>query len=433
MFKIITEKQNPFVGVLISYITKGITIIISFVTVPLLLNNLEMSQYSLWITLVSIVNWINLFDLGVGNGLKNVIARYNNENDKSLLSKYITGTFQFFLSISALLIIILIFFARYIPVINENTFYSYILYIPVIIMFPFTAFNAVLQGSLKNGFLSILSLVKAIWVFILIILLKFLNFDKIILCSIVYNLFNLFFYIIVLFSIKKMYIFSFNEIINSSAFIYTIKIIKTGIGFFILQITSLVLFNMGNYIMYNIFYDKVASYDILNNKLFFNLLMFFNIGITVFWPQFTAAMASRDFDKLVKCRKQLLLLLIIFIIGVCISIPVITPFVKWWTGGKINVDIVEIIPFVLFIILLAINYYEAVILNASEKIKIQIIISVLCMPLFFIFIFMIKSFVINSYIVIPIANMLVLIPGAIIFKIYADKIIKSFIKQDIQK
>ncbi|WP_010254913.1 lipopolysaccharide biosynthesis protein [Treponema primitia] len=426
MFKNLSEKQNPYFGVLISYVSKGISFVLSFISIPLLLNNLELSQYSLWITLVSIVNWINLLDLGVGNGLKNTIAKYNHLRDKKECAYYITGTFQFFSLISGFLVILTLIFSKYIPVIKINIGYSFLLYLPIICFFPFTTFNAVLQGNLKNGLLSIISLVRALWIFFAVLLFKYTSSDKIIICAICYNIFNILYFIFILFSIKKIYLFSLSQIFNFKLFVFGLKIVRIGLEYFILQVTSLIQFSMGNYIIYNLFNNQVASFDLLNNKIYANLAIFFNAGIAVFWPQFTSAMASHDAEKLIKYRSQLLIMLIVYIFGLGISIPIITPFVGWWTQGKILVNIKDIIPFVLFNIVLSINYYEAVILNAAEKINIQILFSLMTSILFITLVSFSKYFLIKSYIIIPIINTLILIPSFFIYKIHADRIVNSF-------
>lgn len=50
--------------------------LISFLTIPLMLNYLNNEEYGLWILVLSITNWIYTFDIGIGNGLKNKIAQY---------------------------------------------------------------------------------------------------------------------------------------------------------------------------------------------------------------------------------------------------------------------------------------------------------------------------------------------------------------------
>jgi O-antigen/teichoic acid export membrane protein len=420
-----TEKNTPFVGILLSCISKCLSFIISLITVPLLLNNLELTQYSLWITLVSIITWINLLDLGVGNGLKNIVARYNHDN-KNELRYYITGTFQFFLLVSFLLIILLLIMAKHIPVINSNIKYALILYIPVIFFFPFTTFNAVLQGSHKNGFLSIISLVKSLWVFILVVVFKLSVVDKIILCAVIYNIFNIAFYFIVLFSIKDIYRFSIKYIFDRRSFFCGLSIIKIGLKFFILQITSLIMFNVGNYISYNLFSTQVVVYDILNNKIFANILAFFNFAIAVFWPQIASAMARREVEKLLKYRKQLLYILVLFIAGLLVSMPFVIPFIRIWTSEKIIISFKDIMPFVVFNILLAISYYEAVVLNASEKIDVQIYVSLIGCVLFVLFIYLLRKYFVNSYIALPLANALALLPGFFVLKHNADMVVRSY-------
>ena len=44
--------------------------LISFLTIPLMLNYLNNEEYGLWILVLSITNWIYTFDIGIGNGLK---------------------------------------------------------------------------------------------------------------------------------------------------------------------------------------------------------------------------------------------------------------------------------------------------------------------------------------------------------------------------
>jgi O-antigen/teichoic acid export membrane protein len=58
-------------NIIASFGIKGISIIIGFIFVPLLIDYLGTFEYGIWITLGSIVGWINYFDIGLGNGLRN--------------------------------------------------------------------------------------------------------------------------------------------------------------------------------------------------------------------------------------------------------------------------------------------------------------------------------------------------------------------------
>ncbi|MDE5975352.1 MAG: hypothetical protein K2G69_02250, partial [Muribaculaceae bacterium] len=57
-----------------AFLVKGISILTSFLLVPLTLGYLRPVEYGIWMTLSSILVWINYFDIGLGNGLRNKLA-----------------------------------------------------------------------------------------------------------------------------------------------------------------------------------------------------------------------------------------------------------------------------------------------------------------------------------------------------------------------
>ena len=63
-------KKNIAASILI----KGISILSSLLLVPLTLDYVNKELYGIWLTLSSIVVWINFFDIGLTLGLKNRLA-----------------------------------------------------------------------------------------------------------------------------------------------------------------------------------------------------------------------------------------------------------------------------------------------------------------------------------------------------------------------
>jgi len=58
----------------ISLFIKGGSILISFLLIPLTLDYLNPYEYGIWLTLNSVLSWVYLFDIGLGNGLRNRLA-----------------------------------------------------------------------------------------------------------------------------------------------------------------------------------------------------------------------------------------------------------------------------------------------------------------------------------------------------------------------
>ena len=80
-------------NIAISFGIKGITILISLIMVPLTINYVNSERNGIWLTLYSMVVWLNLFDIGFGNGMKNKIAEAEAKGEIELIKKYISSTY----------------------------------------------------------------------------------------------------------------------------------------------------------------------------------------------------------------------------------------------------------------------------------------------------------------------------------------------------
>src|SRR5690554_1545023 len=70
-------KKNIVGGVAI----KSISIVISLLYVPLLINYLDSERYGIWIALTSMLTWFHFFDIGLGNGLRNLLTEAITQNN----------------------------------------------------------------------------------------------------------------------------------------------------------------------------------------------------------------------------------------------------------------------------------------------------------------------------------------------------------------
>ena len=76
-------------NVIMSFIIKGISILVSLVLVPLTLHFLDTYEYGLWLTISSILLWIDYFDIGLGNGLRNKLSEALVAKDMELAKEYV--------------------------------------------------------------------------------------------------------------------------------------------------------------------------------------------------------------------------------------------------------------------------------------------------------------------------------------------------------
>src|SRR6201992_2632824 len=78
-----------------SFFIKGYSVIIQFALVPLTLHYLDKFHYGIWLTLASLLEWFNFFDIGIGHGLRNKLAESLAGNDHRLSIIYVSTAYAF--------------------------------------------------------------------------------------------------------------------------------------------------------------------------------------------------------------------------------------------------------------------------------------------------------------------------------------------------
>jgi len=202
-------------------------------------------------------------------------------------------------------------------------------------------------------------------------------------------------------------------------------LLKVGGGFFFLQLTSLVLFNLGTYLAYSVFSATVAAkYDILN-KFYQIPMTLFNVVIVVAWSVIARFIAERSSEKLYAIQLQLLLVSLIG--GVCLLIVswlIVPSFVRIYTHGEVEVSYIEALWFGGQTAVQMVAYTGAVFMNAAERLRIQIVFAIIAALIFLPIFYIIESygFQLSS---IPITTLLVVLPAAFYFNCYVRKFIIS--------
>ena len=100
-----------------SFAIKGITILVSLILLPLTINYVNSERNGIWLTLYQMVFWLNLFDIGFGNGMKNKLAEAKALGNMKLAQKYISSTYAI---MSIICVFVFILFCIINPFLNWN-------------------------------------------------------------------------------------------------------------------------------------------------------------------------------------------------------------------------------------------------------------------------------------------------------------------------
>lgn len=397
-------------------------VLFTFVSVPLLISILGSSTYGSWVALASLVSWLAIFDLGLGYSLKNKIAASTDTSDATIL---VVGVLQWFMIVSLAILVFYTFAGHYVGIISNHPFEAGVLYLSVILTFPLTISNSILQGLRKTGASSVASFLQQLSWF-LIVCIMYLNFDTVSLTQIA-SLYAANYVIFICFQFwqaTRYFHVAPSLLTKANSLIAAIPTIKIGMKFFVLQVGSLLAYSLGTFYTYTyLSADSAGIYD-TTFKLFQLLLTLYSMVITVAWPEITKAHSLGEYTKLARIFHWLLIASVVFSALSFLVALFASQLVALWTANKIIVPPLLPWAFATLISVQAIAYSVTVFLNATNKVRGQVyvgIFSVICMiPMISYFYKMGLGFI-----SVPVASILITLPGVIFFYGQTKKIISA--------
>ena len=253
-----SRDKNLLRQILSSFSFKILSVGIGLALVPILLNKLGQENYGVWSILLTLMQWIAIMDIGIGNGLRNKLTESLSQNKLIDAREYVSTAYISMIVIAMALILIsgpLLFYFNWSLFFNSKDIsaddlkWSVIIFIfSIIIYFVISLVNQVIFSIQRNALTSIAPIAANI-LFIIIIVLFFPQHNvKILPTAILYAL-------CLLGSGTVMTLFFFNEYNYLSPKFKLFKknkiksILSLGVKFFVLQIACLVIFSTDNVVI----------------------------------------------------------------------------------------------------------------------------------------------------------------------------------------
>ena len=78
----------------LSTVYKALSMVISYLYVPVVLAYLGEVKYGVWTTILNVLSWITYFDIGIGHGLRNKLAEnLDKEGNEIKCRKYVSSAY----------------------------------------------------------------------------------------------------------------------------------------------------------------------------------------------------------------------------------------------------------------------------------------------------------------------------------------------------
>lgn len=405
---------------LLSLFYKIATIGATFVSVSFLVKNMGPTAYGAWATLASALIWIQLSDFGIGSVIRNRVAAARPDEE---LHQSIATAITLTAVIGAGLIVAYLAAWHHVSVARDFPLEAAVMYVSAFLVLPCTIGVNILQGLGLSRVTFQAALVQGVFWLALILWLGARPSITVLAVS-----FSLLWAAVSFYQLAR----ALRAMgLANAAFVRrlatvrpsrdVVALMRTGGAFFVLQVTSLVLFNLGTYLTYSSFSPAAAAkYDILN-KVYQIPLTLFNVVIVVAWSRISREASNRNARSLRNIQLGLLAVAVAGASGLLlVSILVVRPFVLAYSHGQIEVSLREVMAFTLQVVIQLVAYAGAVFMNAVERLRIQILFA-LASALAFVPVFQLLRTIGMDIAAVPLSTACVMLPSAIWFNFYVRR------------
>lgn len=350
----------------VSMVMKPLSLLLSLAYTTMALSFLGQEKYGVWVIILNIISWINYFDIGIGNGLRNKLAEaYAKEDYKSaqsFVSTACVGTMAISVCFCVLITFVwkLLGLSEFFKLTAQGENADIIVFISVF----FVSVNFVLALSRTSayaiqqpGLTSVTGVIGQGLQITFLLIFSSVFHENLMAVAIIYGIVSLLDNIIlyILLTHKHAYLRPKMSMVNMS---YMKSLLAMGIGFFIMQICSLVLNTTDNLLISTLYgSSEVTPYDMVY-KAFSVFVQVHAIIIMPMWSAYTVANTNNDMKWIKKTMRQINLITLLMSAGVIVGIFLFEPFAAIWLRRRLDygTNLIVLVAVYMIVQMFANNY-----------------------------------------------------------------------------
>lgn len=379
-------------NIILSAVCKMAGLAVSLLIVPATLGYLDIEVYGVWLTLTSVLYWFTFFDVGLGNGMRNYLTKSISEGNLAQGRAYLSTALVVISGIAVGMAVILsipvsvLDFSR---LFNTRVVSGENLRLVVVVAMFFALANLVVKNIgyvfiayQRYAVSDFLALAGNLIALLLIVLLTYTTEGNLL-------------YVVMAFTATPVLIYTLAAIpvfakypqlrpsLKAFDISLTRQIVGKGLGFFIIQITScLVIFGSSNlFIARYAGPSEVTVYNIAY-KFFHLIAIAYTIIISPMWNAYTDAYVKSDYAWIKKTFSKAVRFWVLSVAGGGLMLLLAPWFYRVWVGGSIEVPFVVSLTTFAYISMFNLNNCVTYLLNGLNKIRVQIITSVVFTALY---------------------------------------------------
>ena len=379
-------------NILVSFVVKGWSAVVVLLMVPLTLKMLGIYNNGVWLTISGILMWVDLFDIGLGNGLRNSVANDVAKGDVIGVRKAISSTF--FMLMIIIVPLLLVMYA--------------IIY--MLDMYSALGVSASRLSNLDNILAVAVTIgcstfiLKSVGNFYMGIQLPAMN--NLIICAgqtlalfatfIAYKLGSTSLMTVVAINTLAPFVVWLMSVPYTFCLIYpqykpSVKYVNlrmarslcsTGLKFFVIQICGVILLTSTNIIISKIFSPaEVTPYQVAY-RYFSLVLVVFTIICMPFWNATTDAYVRGDIEWIQRASKKLDRIVILVFVALLLM-TLCSDFVyRLWVGEEVHIPLELTASVAVYIFILVVSLRYSYLLNGVGALKIQLVFTIMATVIF---------------------------------------------------
>jgi O-antigen/teichoic acid export membrane protein len=367
------------------------SIVANFIMVPLAIVYLGIEDYGIWLTLSSALTWFMLFDIGLGNGLRNKFAKAKTLGNHDEAQAFVSTAYY---TISAIGVALVLSFWSLNHLVNWGVVFNATpvkaaqlsTLLPIIFGFfgmqlvaklIVSIYQADQHHSIQNKvqfYGQALSLV-GIWLLLKLGENSLLSF-------------GVFYSALPLLVLVALNIIAFNG--RYTRYRPKLKLCQKkhlreiaglGLKFFIVQFAAVVLFSTDNFIITHLFGpEEVVPYN-LAFKYFSIVIMAYSILVAPYWSSFTEAYAKNDIDWIRGSVSRIQRIWLIVPLSLFVMVLMANQFYALWVGNEVKVPQLMNLSMAIYVLIITFGTIYVQFINGVGKIGLQFIVSIVVMLL----------------------------------------------------
>lgn len=436
MRQFIKDKRTALIGknIVFSFLLKMWSSVVIFLLVPYTLKCLGEYQNGVWLTISSLLLWIDQLDIGLGNGLRNKLASYIADENIEKAREAVSSTFCMLIVVVIPVAIILCVFTNYANLysllnIDENIVKNLPKVFTVAIILVCATFVLKFIGNFYLGIQlpsinNLLVVSGQTFALLGTIFLYYSGVSSLVYIAVANTLPPLIIYIV-----AYIYTFYFRYKTLRPYFggirkSMVKQLFDFGVQFFILQMAGCILFMTSNMLISRLFSPNIVTPYQITYRYFSIVLMVFTVICTPYWSATTDAYKKNDIAWIVKSNKLLNKILASMGAMEILMVAVSPVFYGIWIGKEVTIPLSMTIMMGIYMFVTVSSLRFSFILNGIGVLRLQLYMTVSAAICFIPLSFVIAETT-NSIVWFMAILCIVNVPGLIVNIIQYKKIINN--------